>query len=263
LAVVALACAVVAVVALLGSGSSGRAQPQAVGSDVYVFQESIVNFTAMGKISLDGGESLIGDVERSADDPHEGTYALVTRIGLDAASLSWGGWMFLHGDCTSGVCVVDWGDQDTGYDLSGATALKFWAKGAVGGERVEFFTAGLGWDEGGRTTKPHPDSSNKISLGVVTLSDSYSEYTIDLAGQDLTSIANGFGFVAASDQNADVAEVTVWLDDIRFELPGAAEKFAAAAGEGGAPTTTAWVTLGAAVIAGVASVAAAFVGRKR
>jgi hypothetical protein len=45
----------------------------------------------------------------------------------------------------------NWGTvANAGYDLSGATALTFWARGENGGEKVEFFVGGI--------TGIHPDS---------------------------------------------------------------------------------------------------------
>ena len=53
------------------------------------------------------------------------------------------------------------------------------AKGENGGERVEFFTCGFGYDgETGKQMVNYPDSCKKCSTGWITLTDEWEEYSI-------------------------------------------------------------------------------------
>ncbi|MDR0851506.1 MAG: hypothetical protein LBN36_03320 [Clostridiales Family XIII bacterium] len=132
----------------------------------------------------------------------------------------WDGYLFTVGRLSAGSSNPEpnYGTYDAGYDLSGAEKLVFYAKGASGGERVEFFTAGLGYDHGNNRQK-YADSSRKITLDTVTLTNEWERYEISLKRKNLSRIACGFGFVASSWENAAVSEIHFSLDEIRFEFP--------------------------------------------
>jgi hypothetical protein len=109
----------------------------------------------------------------------------------------------------AGVCWLpprldpskEWGAQVNGIDLSGASRLTFWARGASDKEHVKFFVGGV---EG-----PKGDSlSEKESY--VDLTTEWRQYSINLNGADLTNVITAFGWVAT-------AEVEFWVDDVRFE----------------------------------------------
>ncbi|HQY87488.1 MAG TPA: hypothetical protein PK402_02445 [Tepidisphaeraceae bacterium] len=99
----------------------------------------------------------------------------------------------------------DWGDKPGGHDLTGATALKFWARGSNGGETVEFKYGIIGED------KPFHDSSTGAI--VVTLDEEWKEYSIDLHGKDMSMIKTGFVWVVAGQG----APIKFFLDEIRYE----------------------------------------------
>ena len=99
----------------------------------------------------------------------------------------------------------NWGEQDGGHDLTGATHLELWARGEYGGERVRFGVGLLGKD----TT--HPDSG-MASVDGITLKQEWRRYRIPLKKVDLSSIKTGF-VVTLSGQRRPV---TVYLDSIRF-----------------------------------------------
>jgi Glycosyl hydrolases family 2, TIM barrel domain len=99
----------------------------------------------------------------------------------------------------------DWGDQPGGVDLRGATSLKFWAKGATGGEVIEFKLGVLG------SEKTHPDSGS--AAATFTLTNTWKEYTIDVANLDLSRIKTGFCWVLQGQGKP----VTFFLDDMRYE----------------------------------------------
>lgn len=140
---------------------------------------------------------------------------------------SWGGW-YLQNGILSGTTYpfANWGDHpNAGHDITGATQLTFWAKGAQGGERVEFFAFGIGRSSGGAPTKTYPDSSPKVTLcGLVTsssdtcyltLTDTWQQYTIDLTGIDVSYVLGGFGWVTNDAQNNNQS-ITFYIDDIKY-----------------------------------------------
>jgi hypothetical protein len=150
---------------------------------------------------------------------HSGATAIRCQF---TASVPYAGFYLQNGTLTGSQTVpqANWGTvADAGIDLSGATALTFWARGESGGEKIDFFLAGVGRDaEFGFATAPHPDSSPRLpSLGSsFTLTTSWQQYTISLTGADLTYVLGGFAWVATSDDNPSGA--TFFLDDIQYEL---------------------------------------------
>lgn len=128
--------------------------------------------------------------------PHSGKTCL--RVDYTART-DWGGvvWQSPEGD---------WGDKPGGFDLTGARTLRFWAKGAHGGEVVSFSFGLLARDK-----KFFDTGSGKLDK--VTLSRDWTEYTLPLTGLDLSRIKTGFSWSLASDGQP----VTFFLDDVRFE----------------------------------------------
>lgn len=100
----------------------------------------------------------------------------------------------------------DWGDRPGGWNLTGAKRLTFWARGERGGEVASFQFGLLGAD------KRYRDTSGG-SLPNVKLTREWRQYSIDLAGKDLSRIKTGFAWTVA----AQGAPVTFYLDDIRYE----------------------------------------------
>lgn len=107
----------------------------------------------------------------------------------------------------------------TGLNLDGATALTFWARGEIGGEKIEFFMGGVGRDPAsGSPTEPYPDSTARHpAIGTAfALTTNWQQFTINLAGLNLTNIMGGFGWVANTPNNP--AGAAFYLDDIQYEL---------------------------------------------
>ena len=101
----------------------------------------------------------------------------------------------------------NWGEKKGGYDLTGATKLTFWARGAVGGEKIaEFKIGGI--------TGEFPDSDS-ASVGPVELTKEWQKYTIDLKDKDLSHIIGGFCWAASKDDNPN--GFVMFLDDIIYE----------------------------------------------
>ena len=101
----------------------------------------------------------------------------------------------------------NWGNVDGGFDLSKATKVTFWAKGAKGGERIEEFKIGGIMGE--------YSDSDIASIGPVILNKEWTQYTIDLKGKDLSYIIGGFCWATNLDANPDGA--TFYLDEIKYE----------------------------------------------
>jgi len=99
----------------------------------------------------------------------------------------------------------NWGEQDGGYDLTGANYLELWARGEYGGEKVKFGVGLLGEDTA------HPDSG-KASIEDIVLTREWQHYRVDLKKLDLSSIKVGF-YIAVTGRSSSV---TAYLDRIRL-----------------------------------------------
>ena len=100
----------------------------------------------------------------------------------------------------------DWGDEPGGFDLTGAEKLTFWARGAEGGERLDFGVGLIGDD------KPYPDSV-QVRKENVKLKTEWRKYTLNLEDEDLSRIKTGFVWTLAGQGRT----LTFYLDGIRFE----------------------------------------------
>ena len=101
----------------------------------------------------------------------------------------------------------NWGQRKGGFNLTGATKLSFWARGELGGERIEEFKIGGIFGD-------YPDS-DAVSIGPVILTNEWREYIIDLRGKDLSYISGGFSWATNVDVNPE--NCTFYLDDMKYE----------------------------------------------
>jgi hypothetical protein len=101
----------------------------------------------------------------------------------------------------------NWGKRKGGYDLRGAEALTFWARGEKGGERITEFKMG------GISGK-FPDS-DVAYIKSIKLTKEWRQYFISLARKDLRYINGGFCFTIIRRENP--AGATFYLDEIRYE----------------------------------------------
>lgn len=143
-----------------------------------------------------GNHAAIEMDEASTDNPHSGKTCM--KLSYNAAD-NFGGVVWQHP-------ANDWGDVDGGLDLSAAKRLTFWARGAQGGERVEFKLGILGADAKFSDT-------GSGTTGTVGLTNQWTRYAIDLDGRDLRRIKTGFCWVLAGQGKP----VTFYLDDVRYE----------------------------------------------
>lgn len=175
------------------------------------------HFTQKAKMFGCNGE-LVKDMDENwQSNPYSGRSCIRCEIGTEGKD--WGGWLFLNGYLPAGETVPRLNDgkqEHAGLDLTGATELRFFAKGENGGEAVEFFTAGFGYDgEWGNRLVDYPDSAKKQTLGFVTLTPDWQEYGIPLSGEDLSYICCGFGYVCSGNKTGSSTNI-FYLDDIRF-----------------------------------------------
>ncbi|MDD4954315.1 MAG: hypothetical protein PHG40_05370 [Candidatus Omnitrophica bacterium] len=144
-----------------------------------------------------------GDIkmnDQSAENPHSG--ATCIHFVYSAGKAQGQGWAGAYWQNPAN----NWGNKKGGFDLTGMTKLTFWARGAKGGEVIQKFTVG-----GIKGT--YPDSA-LVEMGPVELTDTWKQYTINLAGKDLTYINGGFGWVTTADLNP--AGAAFYVDDIMF-----------------------------------------------
>jgi hypothetical protein len=132
---------------------------------------------------------------QDTSNPHEGEASLRVELGKNTlwAAIAWQN------------PPNNWGDQDGGYNLTGASALELFARGQVGGEKVTFGVGLLGRE------KDHPDSVI-VSSDDMRLTTEWQRVTIPLRGKDLTSIKTGFVITLFGGPST----TTVYLDTIRF-----------------------------------------------
>lgn len=109
----------------------------------------------------------------------------------------------------------NWGDRPGGYDLTGARALTFWARGENGGERVSFLIGGVGCGSG-----DYPDSLCPLRVfdpAPTVLTDTWQVYTVPLSADlDLSGLVGGFLWTVSKADNPGGA--TFYLDDIQYHL---------------------------------------------
>ncbi len=102
----------------------------------------------------------------------------------------------------------NWGDY-AGTRIENARRISFRAKGAFGGELVEFKTGGINASD-----KPFSDKF-MATLGQISLSDEWHRYEINLAGQNLSGVLGAFAVVFPAQNNG--GGKTIFIDDIKYE----------------------------------------------
>ena len=100
----------------------------------------------------------------------------------------------------------NWGDEDGGFDLTGASALEFWVRGESGGERASF---GVGLLD---KKTDYPDSVI-VKTQMIELGPEWSKLRIPFEeDDDLSSLKVGFVVTLEGRRKP----VTIYLDSIRF-----------------------------------------------
>jgi hypothetical protein len=120
---------------------------------------------------------------------------LCHHITSKPGSNGWAGiyWQFPDGN---------WG-MAAGHDVApGATQITFWAWGAAGGEKVDFF-AGM-----------NPPDGFKVDPGAVTLTTTPTQYSLSLQGAAYKSVVGPFGWSAATPGGAP--PLVFYVDDLQW-----------------------------------------------
>lgn len=187
--------------------------------DVYTdLSEAGNHFVMLGRMSSIGAGDKVEINPSFTDSCYSGVTCIENKFS--SSGNNWGGWYFMNGvlEGEETQPKLNWGDYpDAGFDLTGATKLIFFAKGKNGGERVEFFAFGVGRDANtGNPIKPYPDSSPKVTLGYITLTNIWTEYELELTGVDLSYVLGGFAWVTNTVENNN-QNITFYLDEIRYD----------------------------------------------
>jgi len=137
-----------------------------------------------------------------AQNPHSGKTCI--KIVYNSSKMSQNaGWVGIYWQQP----MSNWGNKKGGFNLKGASKLTFWAKGAVGGEKInEFKMGGIAGE--------FPDSDS-AAIGPIELSNTWQKYTIDLKDKDLSNVVGGFCWSASKDDNPN--GFIFFLDDIIYE----------------------------------------------
>ena len=166
---------------------------------VYLDKESRQNHFIPAGWMGDYGDIKMNDAVK--DNPHSGSTAI--EFNYSAKRAQGQGWAGTYWQSS----VNNWGNKKSGFDLTGMTKISFWARGAKGGEVIQKFVVG-----GIKGT--YPDST-LVEVGPIELTDAWKQYTINLAGKDLSYLNGGFGWITTADLNPDGA--VFYVDDIKFE----------------------------------------------
>lgn len=126
-----------------------------------------------------------------------GVEKVVVRISYRKGPKAWAGiyWQYPDGN---------WGEK-LGKSLIGAGKISFKAKGKTGNEIVEFKSGGI-------RGQKYSDSFEK-SLGDVSLSTLWKNYSIDLSSEDLTNVIGGFACIVPASNNQN--EVIFYISDLQ------------------------------------------------
>lgn len=147
----------------------------------------------------DHGDIKLND--RCMENPHGGTSCI--RVEYLPRRSQGAGWIGVYWQNPAN----NWGSKKSGFDLTGAKKLTFFARGEKGGEVIsEFKMGGL--------TGEFSDS-DAAGIGPAMLTQEWKQFEIDLKGKDLSHIIGGFCFSANGDDNPD--GFIIYFDDIKYE----------------------------------------------
>lgn len=107
----------------------------------------------------------------------------------------------------------NWGEKDTGFDLSDFNKLVFKAKGAKGGEVITTVKVGGITKTPGGEAVSFPDSTD-VEIGPIRLTEKWQEYYINLTGKNLSYINGGLCLIFNADQTDE--KQSIYLDEIYY-----------------------------------------------
>ncbi|KAF5438154.1 CASH domain-dontaining protein, partial [Candidatus Methanophagaceae archaeon] len=178
------------------------------------FKDFYVYFDKSASINHYSPSGWMGDADDiTLDDnwtsnPHTGESCIkITYSASGSNSQNWAGiyWQYPDGN---------WGNYP-GYNLAGATNFSFWARGENGNENGEFKIGGINRPPYHDPNLPYQDSFGPVTTGVVTLTNTWKKYTVNLTGRNLSNVIGGFCWVTNKPSNP--SGCAFYLDDIMYE----------------------------------------------
>ena len=176
-----------------GAGSADPVKKAALPLTIYAENGGAASFIPSGYM---GNTGAIKMNPACTMDPHSGKTCLQASY---TAAQKWGGVVWQSP-------ANNWGDKPGGYNLSGAKTLSFWARGDKGSEVVTFVYGLVG------KGKANADTSTG-KLTDVHLTKAWKQYTIPLAGKNMSHIITGFAWTLGAAGHP----VTFYLDDVRYK----------------------------------------------
>ncbi len=192
--------------------------------DVYTDQDAAGNHFVPSGFMAQAGYKPEDQLKYQGDSrqrPHSGQTCIKITTTFSTGHAPWTGLYFQYPE-------NNWGDtSNAGYNLTGADSLIFWAKGENGGEKVDVFTLGIGWNaENCFREKLFPDASCRVPPLFTphrTLNTTWTRHAISLRGVNLSYVIGGFGFAIVATNNSN-RDIVFYLDDIQFVLNSTARQ---------------------------------------
>jgi hypothetical protein len=193
-----------AAVVMTALSASAFAQKKAAAPLFKPFAVYVENGSKENHFAPSGWMGDYGDIKlnlAATESPRSGRTSI--KITYSAKMTQGAGWAGIYWQQPAN----NWGEKKGGYDLTGASKLTFWVRGANGGEKIaEFKTGGI--------TGEFPDSDSS-SIGPIELTTEWQKYTIDLRDKDMSHVIGGFCWAASKDDNPN--GFVMYLDDIIYE----------------------------------------------
>ena len=102
-------------------------------------------------------------------------------------------------------------ESDNAIDLKDAKRMTFWARGDLGGEKIQISAAGKKSSSSG--------ASDGVKFGVtstdLTLPKTWKKYEVDLSGLDMTGVTHGFGL--KMNKGNDAGDKVIYLKYITYD----------------------------------------------
>ncbi len=184
--------------------SDVRPTKKAEGNVFYVYSDASSRLNHWCPSGWAGDYSDMKYAQNFSTNPAKGKTCI--RVAYSAERKQGAGWagIFFQNPCSNWATM-----KNAGYDLTGFTALKFYARGEKGGELVDKFMVG------GITDSSEQGDSDSEYTDSIELTKAWREYTIPLKGRDLSHLISGFSFFFNGEYNPD--GLVMYLDEIRYE----------------------------------------------
>jgi len=181
---------------------------KAAVNDFYIYSDKnspLNNFIPSGWMG-DYGDLKFND--QATDEFSSGATSI--KITYTARKTQGNGWTGIYWQSAQN----NWGEKNSGFDLSGFNKLVFMAKGKNGGEVITKIKVG-GITKNAVSGDPvtFADSAD-VEYGPVRLTNDWREYYINLVDKDLNYINGGLALIFNAGHSEDGQ--TIYLDDIRY-----------------------------------------------